>query len=103
MSEPANSSGLASFVAELRRRRVVRVVILYVVVGWVVIEAASTMLPALHLPDWSVTLVTALLLPGFPIAVNLGWGDRAWMENDSDLDTLHDNPRFKALLAGLRV
>ncbi len=73
MNEPVGSSGLARFVEELRRRRVVRVVILYVIVGWVVIEAAATMLPALHLPDWSVTLVTALVLLGFPIAVIMGW------------------------------
>jgi adenylate cyclase len=32
-------------------------------------------------------------------AVSLGWGDRAWMEHDSDLDPLHDHPRFAALLA----
>ena len=31
-------------------------------------------------------------------AVAKGWGDRAWMENDSDLQPLRDNPRFKALL-----
>jgi adenylate cyclase len=32
-------------------------------------------------------------------AVRLGWGDRAWMEHDSDLETLHAEPRFQALLA----
>ena len=32
-------------------------------------------------------------------AVNQGWGDRAWMENDSDLEPLHAEPRFLALLA----
>jgi adenylate cyclase len=31
-------------------------------------------------------------------AVNLGWGDRAWMEHDSDLDPLHGHPRFQALI-----
>ncbi|RZA20516.1 MAG: hypothetical protein EOP93_05710 [Lysobacteraceae bacterium] len=31
-------------------------------------------------------------------AVSLGWGDRAWMENDSDLEPLRDEPRFQALL-----
>jgi adenylate cyclase len=31
-------------------------------------------------------------------AVNLGWGDRAWLETDSDLDSLRDLPRFKSLL-----
>jgi adenylate cyclase len=34
-------------------------------------------------------------------AVALGWGDRAWMENDSDLASLRGNPRFQALLARL--
>jgi adenylate cyclase len=32
-------------------------------------------------------------------AVELGFGDRAWIETDSDLDPLHPNPRFAALLA----
>jgi adenylate cyclase len=32
-------------------------------------------------------------------AVTLGWGDRAWMENDSDLEPLHGLDRFQALIA----
>lgn len=35
-------------------------------------------------------------------AVALGWGDRAWMEHDSDLDPLHGNPRFEALLSRIK-
>ena len=61
------------FLSELRRRRVVRVVAVYAIAGWVVIEVASTMLPGLHLPDWTVTLVIALVVLGFPIAVGMGW------------------------------
>lgn len=34
-------------------------------------------------------------------AVQLGWGDRAWMENDSDLASLRGKPRFQALLTSL--
>jgi adenylate cyclase len=34
-------------------------------------------------------------------AVDQGWGDRAWMENDSDLVALHEEPRFVALLSRL--
>jgi adenylate cyclase len=32
-------------------------------------------------------------------AVHYGWGDRAWLETDSDLDALRDEPRFQALLS----
>ncbi|SEI45104.1 TolB amino-terminal domain-containing protein [Frateuria terrea] len=34
-------------------------------------------------------------------AVQLGWGDRAWMANDSDLASLRDKPRFQELLSSL--
>ena len=58
---------------ELRRRRVIRVAVLYAIVGWVVIEVASTVLPPLNLPEWSVKLVIVLIALGFPIAVVMGW------------------------------
>lgn len=32
-------------------------------------------------------------------AVDMGFGDRAWIETDSDLDPLHGQPRFTELLA----
>ena len=30
-----------------------------------------------------------------------GWGDRAWVETDSDLESLRSDPRFNALLEGM--
>ena len=32
-------------------------------------------------------------------AVDKGWGDKAWLETDSDLDSLRDLPRFQSILA----
>jgi adenylate cyclase len=32
-------------------------------------------------------------------AVDKGWGDKAWLETDSDLDLIRDLPRFQAILA----
>src|SRR3546814_2476548 len=61
------------FFAGLKRRRVIRVLVLYAVAGWIVIEIASVVLPALNLPSWSVTLVIVLVALGFPIAVVMGW------------------------------
>jgi adenylate cyclase len=57
----------------LLRRRVIRVAVVYIVVGWVIIEVAATVLPPLGLPGWAITLVIALIALGFPIAVAMGW------------------------------
>ena len=35
-------------------------------------------------------------------AVELGWGDPAWVETDSDLDSLRADDRFIALLKGMQ-
>src|SRR3546814_7097785 len=69
MDTPVPSSPLHRFFIELRRRRVIRVAIVYAVAGWVIVEVASTVLPPLDLPDWSVRLVIVLVALGFPIAV----------------------------------
>ena len=73
MSDQPQQSAAGALWAELIRRRVVRVVVLYAVAGWIVIEVASTVLPNLALPDWTVKLVTILVGLGFIIAIVLAW------------------------------
>lgn len=31
-------------------------------------------------------------------AASVGWGSRAWLEHDPDMDPIRDHPRFRALL-----
>jgi TolB-like protein len=66
-------SSLTDFLSELRRRKVVKVLVVYTLVAIGVIEAADLMLPRLGLPDWSVTLVVALAVLGLPLALVLSW------------------------------
>jgi adenylate cyclase len=65
--------GLHTFLRELKRRRVVRVAVVYAVVGYGVLEVAGIFFPALHLPAWTVTFTAALVVIGFPAAVVLAW------------------------------
>ena len=64
---------LSEFLAEARRRRVIRVLVLYAIAGWVIIQVASTVLPNLNVPPWSVTLVIVLVALGLPLAAILAW------------------------------
>jgi TolB-like protein len=62
-----------SFFGELKRRNVYKVAVAYAVVGWLVMQVASTVVPALHLPDAITTAVVVVTLLGFPIALVLAW------------------------------
>lgn len=64
---------LSKLLAEVKRRRVFRVALVYFVVAWGGVEVAATVLPSLGAPDWTVTLVVVLAVIGFPLAVGLAW------------------------------
>jgi adenylate cyclase len=64
---------LRDFFASARRRRVIRVLAIYAVAGWIVIQVAATVLPNLKMPDWSVTLVIVLVALGLPLAAVVAW------------------------------
>jgi TolB-like protein/Tfp pilus assembly protein PilF len=64
---------LHTFLAELKRRNVLRVVGAYAVVAWGALQVAEKLFPALTLPPWTVTFVAALLLIGLPITAVLAW------------------------------
>jgi TolB-like protein len=70
MSEP---KGYQRFLAELKRRRVFRVMAVYGAVAFVILQVADIALPGLGLPEWTITLILALTVLGFPIAIILAW------------------------------
>jgi len=59
--------------SELKRRRVGKVAIGYGAVAWMVTEASSVVMPALRLPEWTVTFVVVFLMVGFPVAMIMAW------------------------------
>ncbi|HEV2131823.1 MAG TPA: hypothetical protein VGR27_12000, partial [Longimicrobiaceae bacterium] len=63
----------SEFFEELKRRRVVRVAIVYILVSLAIVEAAGNVFPALHLPEITLTLIVVLLILGLPLALVLAW------------------------------
>ena len=62
-----------SLFAELKRRNVYKVAVAYAIVGWLLIQIATSTFPVLEIPKWAAKLVIALVLLGFPIALILAW------------------------------
>ena len=59
--------------AELRRRKVIRVAVAYVVSAWVLIQVGDTLFGMLELPGWTGKALIAVLALGFPLALVLAW------------------------------
>jgi TolB-like protein/Tfp pilus assembly protein PilF len=63
----------SSFFAELKRRNVYKVAVAYVVVAWLLLQAASIFLPAFDAPSWVMKFLIVVVMLGFPVALVLSW------------------------------
>jgi serine/threonine-protein kinase len=64
---------MTGFFDEVKRRKVYRVAVAYIIAAGGAIQLASASFPAWELPNWALRLVIVLLLLGFPIALMLAW------------------------------
>ena len=62
-----------SFLAELRRRNVIRVSVAYAIIGWILAQVAEFAFENFGAPDWVLKSVVVVLLLGLPIAVFFAW------------------------------
>ena len=89
------------FFAELKRRNVYKVAVAYAVVGWLLIQVSSTVLPTFHAPEWVVQTLVVLVAIGFPIALVIAWAFELTPEGlkrteDVDLAATARQPRRHA-------
>lgn len=61
------------FLAELKRRHVIRVAGVYTVAAWGVFQVVHTILETLGFPKWTSTLTLALLALGLPVVLVVSW------------------------------
>jgi adenylate cyclase len=62
-----------TFLAELKRRNVIRMAGLYLVGAWLVVQVAGTVLPMFGAPEWLPRTIVVLLAIGFVPAVIFTW------------------------------
>src|SRR5436190_4813268 len=64
---------MSGFFEELKRRKVYRVAIAYIVVSWALAQGLAQVLPVFDISNSVIRVVIALLLIGFPVALALAW------------------------------
>ena len=101
---------MPSLFTELRRRNVFKVGAAYAIVAWLLVQVVDVVLPALQMPEWTISFVTVLLIIGFPITLILAWafemtpeGIKADGDVPSDSITPATGQRLNYVILGLVV
>src|SRR5438477_9002930 len=81
-----------NFFAELKRRNVYKVAVVYAIVAWLLIQIATQVFPFLEIPNWVVRLVIALVVIGFPIALVIAWAFETTPEGIKTTETADAMP-----------
>ena len=61
------------FLEELKRRKVFKVGVGYLVVAWLVVQVASIGFPTFEAPPWALRVFILVVLLGFPISLLFAW------------------------------
>ena len=64
---------MSSFLAELKRRNVIRMAGLYLVGAWLLVQVASTLFPTFGVPEWALRALVIVLALGFVPALVFAW------------------------------
>src|SRR6266513_643549 len=102
-----------SLFAELKRRNVYKVAVAYVVISWLLIQAASILLPTFEAPSWVMKAFVVLLALGFILAVFISWAFEMTPEGmkrtaDVSSDEVRSFPywskkKFAAFIVGVAI
>jgi len=80
------------FWKQLKKRKVVRVALAYIIVGWVVLQVGEIVLEGLGVPSWSLSLLIVLVLLGLPIALILSWAYEVTPQVSARIQRVISNP-----------
>ncbi len=101
---------MTSLFTELRRRNVFKVGAAYAIVAWLLVQVVDVVLPALQMPEWTISFVTVLLIIGFPITLIMAWAFEMTPEGiKPDADVQRDSitpatgQRLNYVIVGLLV
>jgi len=64
---------IIGFISEIRRRGVISIVSSYAILSWIAVQIISVFSSGLAIPQWVVTLVSVLVIAGFPITIYIAW------------------------------
>ncbi|NQU32873.1 MAG: hypothetical protein HQ521_06530 [Bacteroidetes bacterium] len=84
-------SKFVKFFYELKRRKIVRVIIIYATTAFILLQVVGLVVDPLKLPEWVMSLVIVLLIIGFPLVIILAWAYHMTPKDEIQPELIHDS------------
>ncbi len=102
---------MANIFTELKKRKVFNSAAIYLATAFVILQVAQIIIPALHIPSWTLSFIVVLLILGFPIVVIFSWiydvGDGGFVKTESEQPgtevEIHNQGMAKTSMVGILI
>ncbi len=64
---------MPQFFQELKKRKVFNTAAIYLATAFVILQVSQIVIPALHIPDWTLSFIVVLIILGFPVVIIFSW------------------------------
>ena len=79
---------MPSLIAELKKRKVFNSAAIYLATAFILLQAAQIIIPALKIPEWTISFLVVLAILGFPIVIIISWiydiSDEGFVKTESE-------------------
>ena len=60
---------MANIFTELKKRKVFNSAAIYLATAFILLQAAQILIPALKIPEWTISFLVVLAILGFPVVI----------------------------------
>ena len=100
---------MANIFTELKKRKVFNSAAIYLATAFILLQAATIIIPALKIPEWTISFLVVLAILGFPVVIIISWiydiSDEGFVKTESNQPRteveIHNQGMAKSSMVGI--
>ena len=81
---------MPSFIDELKKRKVFNSAAIYLATAFILLQAVTIIIPALKIPEWTISFLVVIAILGFPVVIIISWiydiSDEGFVKTETESD-----------------
>ena len=81
---------MPSFIEELKKRKVFNSAAIYLATAFILLQAVTIIIPALKIPEWTISFLVVIAILGFPVIIIISWiydiSDEGFVKTETESD-----------------